>query len=134
MEYEVETIYYLENPEKEIITFATGSQLKYEDTIKDVFGVACLKDLPMMIKYNKSFQDSIRTCHGISEKEITLEMVFRVASKQELLQLRQQMIAKKTSNDENSIQEDFSAPFDSIIRLQEGIFKWDGQKCSYNLV
>ncbi len=136
MEYEVETIYYLENPEKEIITFATGTQLKYEDTIKDVFGVACLKDLPMMIKYNKSFQDSIRSSHGISEKEITLEMVFRVASKTELLQLRQKLQAKATESDngESSNEEEISAPFDSIIRLQEGIFKWDNQKCAYNLV
>ena len=88
MENIIETIYYLENPEKELIRFATGSQLRYEDIIKDVFGVACMNDLPMMIKYNKSFQDSICTKRGVKENEISLEMVLHVASKNELLQFK----------------------------------------------
>lgn len=93
---EIETIYYLENPEKDLKTLATGSQLKYDDIIKDVFGVASIKDLPMMIQYNKSFQDSICSSKGVSENEITLEMVLRIASEMELLQLRKNMLTKLT--------------------------------------
>lgn len=129
----IETIYYLENPEKELIRFATGSQLRYEDIIKDVFGVACINDLPMMIKYNKSFQDSICTKRGVKENEISLEMVLRVASKNELLQL------KKHSSDYKNLEgnenpENITCPFDPIIRLQEGIFKWDQSEFSYKKV
>lgn len=88
LELNVETIYYLENPEAGIIKFATGSQLKYGDIVKEVFGVADINDLLMMIEYNKSFQDSVCKAKGIREDEITLEMIFRVASNQDLVQLK----------------------------------------------
>jgi hypothetical protein len=130
---EIETVYYLENPEKNLIKLATGYQLKYDDIIKDVFGVACLKDLPMMIKYNKSFQDSICATHGVKENEITLEMVVHVATRTELLQFRKQMVEESSVN-EDSEQAELSCPFDSTIRLKEGIFSWDQQNFTYNIV
>jgi hypothetical protein len=86
LEINGKTIYYLENPESGISKIATGLQLKYEDTIKDVFGVADLKDLLMMLKYNKGFQESICKTHGVGEKEITLDLIFRIASKNDLIQ------------------------------------------------
>ncbi len=130
---EIETIYYLENPEKDLKTFATGSQLKYDDIIKDVFGVACIKDLPMMIQYNKSFQDSICSSKGIRENEITLEMVLRVASKMELLQLRNKYV-DRIDNGDNLEPLEAPFPFDPIIRLREGIFQWDQKNFSYDMV
>lgn len=133
MENEIETIYYLENPEKDLITFATGSQLKYDDIIKDVFGVACIHDLPMMIKYNKSFQDSICSSHGVRENEITLEMVLRVASKLEMQQLRKKYLDQNLQ-EESSQSPNIPCPFDPIIRLREGIFSWDQENSSYNMV
>ena len=133
LEYEIETVYYLENPETEKITFATGSQLRYEDTIKDVFGVASIHDLPMMIQYNKGFQSCICKSHGIKENEITLEMIVRIASKMDLLEFKNKVISEKCT-DENSTSEEITCPFDSVIRLQEGIFKWDEDNCSYDKV
>lgn len=130
---EIETIYYLENPERDLKTFATGSQLKYDDIIKDVFGVASIKDLPMMIQYNKSFQDSICSSKGVSENEITLEMVLRIASKMELLQLRKKYV-DQIDNGENLELQESPFPFDPIIRLREGIFKWDQKTFSYDMV
>ncbi|MBB6445249.1 hypothetical protein [Bacillus benzoevorans] len=127
MDYEIETVYYLENPETEQIKFATGSQLRYEDIIKDVFGVASIHDLPMMIQYNKGFQTCLCKSHGIKETEITLEMILRVASKMDLRDFREQYL-KEPEN------EDKSCPFESVIRLQEGIFKWDEEECAYNLI
>jgi hypothetical protein len=129
----IETVYYLENPEKNFRTFATGSQLRYDDIIKDVFGVACINDLPMMIKYNKSFQDSICLSHGVQENEITLEMVIRVASKIEMQQLRTKYIDQHLNTEENQ-SEDIPCPFHPMIRLQEGIFSWDEENFSYTQV
>ncbi|WP_147535269.1 hypothetical protein [Bacillus marasmi] len=133
MATEIETIYYLENPEKNIVKFATGYQLRYDDIVKDVFGVACLKDLPMMIKYNKSFQESLCKSKGIIESQITMEMVVHVASKKELLQLRNELIQDQHQND-SALQENISCPFDTMIRLQEGIFQWDPTSSTYNIV
>lgn len=130
---EIETVYYLENPETKLIKFATGYQLKYDDIIKDVFGVASLKDLPMMIKYNKNFQDSICATHGIKENEITIEMVVHVASKTELNLLRVQMLKENKDNEMNELP-NIQCPFDSTIRLKEGIFSWDQQSSTYNKV
>lgn len=130
LENGIETVYYLENPEKNLIRFATGAQLKYEDIIKDVFGVACLKDLPMMIEYNKSFKDSICASHGVRENEITMEMVLRVASKMEFLQLRKQYVDQYG----DSQLENIPCPFESIIKLRDGIFEWDQKNFSYNKV
>lgn len=127
MDYEIETVYYLENPETEKITFATGSQLRYEDIIKDVFGVASIHDLPMMIQYNKGFQTCLCKSRGIKENEITLEMILRVASKMDLNQFREHYL-----ND--PVNEEKTCPFESVIRLQEGVFKWDDEERSYNLV
>ncbi|MCQ6274923.1 hypothetical protein JMM81_08095 [Bacillus sp. V3B] len=132
MEYEIETIYYLENPETEQITFATGSQLKYDDIIKDVFGVASIHDLPMMIQYNKGFQSCICKNHGVMENEITLEMILRIASKVDLLQLEKQYIENQSiPSQENS---SMPCPFDSTIKLQEGIFQWNDKDSTYNIV
>lgn len=133
MTNEIETVYYLENPETKLIKFATGYQLKYDDIIKDVFGVASLKDLPMMIKYNKNFQDSICATHGIKENEITIEMVVHVASKTELNLLRVQMLKENKDNEINELP-NIPCPFDSTIRLKEGIFSWDQQSSTYNKV
>lgn len=127
LDYEIETIYYLENPETEQIRFATGSQLKYEDIIKDVFGVASIHDLPMMIQYNKGFQTSLCKCHGIKENEITLEMILRVASKMDLQKIKKDDMSNPAIADK-------PCPFESMIRLQEGIFKWDEEECSYHLI
>jgi hypothetical protein len=127
LDYEIETVYYLENPETEQIRFATGSQLRYEDIIKDVFGVASIHDLPMMIQYNKGFQTCLCKSHGIKENEITLEMILRVATKMDLHKFREDYV----NNPDN---DDKPCPFEAMIRLQEGIFKWDEEEGSYNPV
>ncbi|MDR7236821.1 hypothetical protein [Neobacillus drentensis] len=137
MENFIETVYFLENPEKNIIKFATGTQLRYEDVIKEVFGVACINDLHMMIQYNKSFQTSICNSHGISEKKITLDKILRVASKIDMLQLKNQLIDQKTNSlDEEAEDGNFpiTCPFNDTIKLQEGIFQWDDNNFSYNAV
>ena len=105
LEYEVETIYYLENPETDQVTFATGSQLRYEDIVKNVFGVASIHDLPMMIQYNKSFQSSICKSHGVTENEVKLEMVLRIASKMDLLQLKKQYLDDQKNDQSASLEE-----------------------------
>lgn len=128
MHNEVETVYYLENPETEKIAFATGTQLRYDDIIKDVFGVACINDLNMMIQYNKNFQSYICQSNGVLEDEITLEMILRVATKIDLLELKKKMV------DQYQSEELIPRPFDSMIRLQEGIFEWDEKDSSYNFV
>lgn len=123
----IETIYILENPEKNIRKFATGYQLRYDDTIKEVFGVACLHDLTMMLQFNKSFQESICKKDGITENNITLNCIVRIASKDELHQLKKQLEEKMNQDNLNSI----PCPFNSIVKLQEGIFKWDDSNSSY---
>jgi hypothetical protein len=137
MENSIETVYFLENPEKNIIKFATGTQIRYEDVIKEVFGVACINDLHMMIQYNKNFQTSICNSHGISEKKITLDRVLRVASKMDMLHFKKQLMdQKKEGVDDEPLDVDLSIqrPFDSTIKLQEGIFRWDDNNFSYNAV
>ncbi len=133
MSYDIETIYYLANPETDQFAFATGSQLRYEDIIKEIFGVASIHDLPMMIQYNKSFQTSICKYFGVLENEINLEMIVRVATKMDLLQLKKQSEEQRQQMDEDG-EHNISCPFDSVIRLQEGIFQWDDEHSSYNLV
>jgi hypothetical protein len=133
MDNSIETVYFLENPEKNITKFATGTQLRYEDVIKEVFGVACINDLNMMIQYNKTFQTSICNSHGISEQKITLDKILRVASKMDMLRLKNQLMDQKS----NSLDDEDLAiqrPFDSLIKLQEGIFRWDDSNFSYNAV
>jgi hypothetical protein len=136
LEYEVETIYYLENPETDQVTFATGSQLRYEDIVKNIFGVASIHDLPMMIQYNKSFQTSICKSHGVMENEVTLEMVLRVASEMDLQKLKKQYIEDQNIDQSEPLEETnlIPCPFDSMIRLQEGIFQWNDKNSSYNIV
>lgn len=124
MENQIDTIYILENPEKNVIKFATGYQLKYDDIIKDVFGVACLNDLEMMIQFNKPFQDSICANKKINVNKISLNAVLRVASKTELLQLRNELLDEVGNLP-------IPRPFDSVIKLQEGIFHWDETKSTY---
>lgn len=133
----IETVYLLDNPEKNITKFATGTQLIYEDIIKEVFGVACINDLHMMIRYNKSFQDSICSSHGgISEGNITLNMIIRVASKIDLLRFKKQLIDQTNNSMEEPQEGDLpiQCPFDPTIQLQEGIFSWDDSEFSYNSV
>lgn len=136
LEYEIETIYFLENPETHKTAFATGSQLQYEDIIKDIFGVACLHDLSMMIQYNKGFQTCICENYGVSEHEIKLELVLRVASKMDLLQLRSKLLEDQNSDEQDikTDKESISCPFDTTIRLQEGIFKWDNHASTYQQI
>lgn len=126
MKNPIETIYILENPEKNIIKFATGYQLKYDDTIKDVFGVACLNDLEMMIQFNKPFQDSICAGKNISVKNISLNQIIRIATKSELLHLREQLLEQFGDTP-------IQRPFDATIMLKEGIFRWDEVNSSYIL-
>ncbi|WP_040208881.1 hypothetical protein [Neobacillus jeddahensis] len=137
MENAIETVYFLENPEKNIIKFATGTQLRYEDVIKEVFGVACINDLHMMIQYNKSFQTSICNCYGISEKKITLDKIIRVASKTDLLRLKKHLLEQQREQVENvQLVEDqhIQRPFDAVIKLQEGLYQWDDANFSYSAV
>jgi hypothetical protein len=121
---QIDTIYILENPEKKIIKFATGYQLKYDDIIKDVFGVACLNDLQMMIQFNKPFQDSICNSKNVNLKDLSLKQVIRIASRNELHQLREKLL-------EELGKLPIPRPFDSTIQLQEGIFHWDETKSLY---
>lgn len=125
MQNNIETIYILENPEKNIIQFATGYQLRYEEIIKEVFGVACMNDVHMMLQFNRSFQESICKRDHIHENKLSIERIVRVATKNELLQLRKQLIEKQGF--EGSI----PCPFHSIIQLKDGIFKWDESNSSY---
>lgn len=136
MEYEIETIYFLENPETNKTAFATGTQLQYEDIIKDVFGVACLHDLSMMIQYNKGFQTCICENFGINEHEIKLELVLRVASRTDMLELRRELLQTQNSDEQviKTDNESISCPFDTTIRLQEGIFKWDDHASTYQQI
>ncbi|GHH99007.1 hypothetical protein [Neobacillus kokaensis] len=129
MKKTIEKIYILENPEKNIVKFATDYQLRYDNIIKDVFGVACLSDLDMMIQFNKTFQESISQKLGISEKKVSLHTVVRIASKNELLRLKKEMLAAIEQNKESETL--IPCPFDSIIQLQDGIFKWDAEISSY---
>ncbi|MCM3691105.1 hypothetical protein [Neobacillus niacini] len=124
MKNQIDTIYILENPEKSIIKFATGYQLKYDDIIKDVFGVACLNDLQMMIQFNKPFQDSICTSKSINLNELSIKQVIRIASRNELLQLREQLMEQLGDLP-------IPRPFDTTIQLQEGIFHWDETNSLY---
>nr|WP_263328560.1 hypothetical protein [Neobacillus sp. Marseille-Q6967] len=125
MNQNIETIYILENPEKNITQFATGYQLRYDDIIKDVFGVACMNDVHMMIQFNKSFQESICKRDHIHENNLSIDRVIRVATKNELLQLRDQLMGEQ-GNSAN-----IPCPFDAVIKLQDGIFKWDENNSSY---
>ncbi|MDQ0225683.1 hypothetical protein [Metabacillus niabensis] len=98
MNLDADTIYCLENPEAGIKRIATGKELKYEDVVKEVFGVADINDLMMMIEYNKQFQLSVCNAHGIQEDEIKLEMIFRVATAQD----KKQAIAMNTEGNVSS--------------------------------
>lgn len=123
---QIETIYYLENPEDGVKKWVTASQLKYENIIKDVFGVALVSDLPIMIQYNKKFQESICDANQITTNQICLDMIFRIASKTDLLEYRNRYLA-----DKNSEAEIIPPPFDPVIKLNEGIFKWNENNSSY---
>ncbi|WP_251555495.1 hypothetical protein [Neobacillus muris] len=128
MKDSIETIYILENPEKNIVKFATDYQVRYEDIIKDVFGVACISDLHMMLQFNKGFQESICKRNGIMENKITLKCVIRIASKEDLLQLKKQLTEEPSSGSSAS---SVSRPFDAVIQLSDGIFQWDDAHSAY---
>jgi hypothetical protein len=123
---QIETIYYLENPEDGIKKWVTESQLKYENIIKDVFGVALVSDLPIMIQYNKKFQDSICDANHVTTKQISLDMIFRIASKNDILEFKKEYLT-----DQDSQAEIIHPPFDPVIKLNEGIFKWNQNNSSY---
>lgn len=127
MAIQSETIYYIENPEAGIKKFVTESQLKFENIIKDIFGVAFVNDLQMMIQYNKKFQECICKANQISEDEISLDLIFRVATKEDIKQFKKEYLARETANHKESI----APPFNNIIHLHEGIFKWNDKKYSY---
>lgn len=129
MKNRIETIFVLENPEMNVIKFATDYQLRYDDIIKEVFGVACLQDLNMMIKMNKSFQESVCKTKGIDIKNITLDQIVHIASKSELLQFRDQLIQEMGQSHEESVS--IPCPFDTVIKLREGIFEWDENGSAY---
>lgn len=123
---QIETIYYLENPEEGVKKCVTESQLKYDNIIKDVFGVALVRDLPIMIQYNKKFQESICDANQVTLNKIRLDMIFRKASKSDLLEYRKEYLVNK-DREEGMI----PPPFDPIIKLNEGIFKWNDEHSSY---
>jgi hypothetical protein len=123
---QIETIYYLENPEDGVKKWVTASQLKYENIIKDVFGVALVSDLPIMIQYNKKFQESICGANHVTTNQISLDMIFRIASKNDLLEYRNEYLAEKNNEAELT-----SPPFDPVIKLNEGIFRWNENNSSY---
>jgi hypothetical protein len=129
----IETIYYLENPQHHVVKYASITQLKYESIVKDVFGVVCVNDIKKMLRYNKGFRQSVCEARGIEEDEITLDMIFRVASKDDLILLKNSLINKNLHDE--SIPDDqvtiISCPFNLIIQLQDGIYQWDEEKCSY---
>jgi hypothetical protein len=123
---QIETIYYLENPEDGVKRWVTESQIKYENIIKDVFGVALVSDLPIMIQYNKKFQESICDANQVTTSQISLNMIFRIASKNDLLEFKKEYLADKVSEAEI-----VPPPFDSVIKLNEGIFEWSKMNSSY---
>jgi hypothetical protein len=126
VEIQIETIYYLENPEEGVKKWVTESQLKYEDIIKDVFGVALVSDLPIMIQYNKRFQDCICNAYQIAPSQISLNMIFRVASRNDLLEYREEYLAQKDLDEEIIL-----PPFHPVIKLSDGIFQWNEENSSY---
>ncbi|OIK05549.1 hypothetical protein BIV60_27670 [Bacillus sp. MUM 116] len=135
MKDSVETVYILENPEKKITRFATGSQIRYDDVIKEVYGVASIQDLSMMIQFNKGFHDSICEKYEIKGNKISIDILVRIASKSELLQFKKQLV-EKSREDVNFTSEQVVAilqPFNDTIRLQEGIFEWNDNDFSYDL-
>ncbi|WP_223590601.1 hypothetical protein [Neobacillus bataviensis] len=125
----IQSVYILENPEQNMIKFATDYQLRYGNIIKEVFGVACIEDLSLMIQFNRSFQESICKRNGISEKKITIDKIIRIATKKELLQLKTELIEKMGRFSQGNVS--ISRPFDTEIILQDGIFKWDEKNSSY---
>ncbi|MGM0875843.1 MAG: hypothetical protein ACQEWV_13880 [Bacillota bacterium] len=52
-----------------------------------------------MIEYNKSFQESICKANRIGAQEITLAMIFRVPSTNDLIQLNDQVLNEKNDGE-----------------------------------
>nr|WP_241993907.1 hypothetical protein [Mesobacillus foraminis] len=123
----IEKVFYLENPEAGIKKFATESQIRVENIVKDVFGVATIGDLPMMIKYNKKFQGSVCDVNQIKPSEITVDLIFRVATKNDLLPLKIHYQQLKEHNNQDAD----TPPFNTVIQLGDGIFQWDDSTNSY---
>ncbi|WP_026576264.1 hypothetical protein [Bacillus sp. UNC438CL73TsuS30] len=135
MNNSIETVYILENPEKKITRFATGSQIRYEDVIKEVYGVASIQDLPMMIQFNKGFHDSICERYGIIGNKISIDRLIRIASKDELLLFKKQLVERSREEIKGTMEQVITipCPFNATIRLQEGIFEWNDSDFSYDL-
>lgn len=136
MNNSIETIFVLENPAENIVKFATEYEIRYNDIIKQVFGVSNFNDLTMMIQFNKGFQECICERYGISKNKISINQIIHVASKKDLLYLKKQIMENKSmqSNQFSSADKDIPRPFSMVIKLKEGIFKWDEADCSYNQV
>lgn len=126
----VEKVFYLENPEAGIKRFATESEIRIDNIVKDVFGVATIGDLPMMIQYNKKFQDSICDANQIGPNEITLDLIFRIAAKKDLLLLKKHYQMLKEQNSQDAC----TPPFNAMIKLEDGIFRWNDKTFSYHPV
>lgn len=123
----VETIYYLENPQRNISTYASTTQLTVESVVKDVFGVACVADIKIMLQYNKEFRKSISQLHNAMDDDLTLEMVFRVASKEDLLRFKKSLLESSLNDAETSI----DCPFSATIQLQDGRYTWNESTSVY---
>ncbi|MFP7735416.1 hypothetical protein ACLHDF_18740 [Priestia aryabhattai] len=123
----VETIYYLENPQRNISTYASTTQLTVESVVKDVFGVACVADIKIMLQYNKEFRKSISQLHNAADDDLMLEMVFRVASKEDLLRFKKSLLESSLNDTETSIE----CPFSATIQLQDGRYTWNESTSVY---
>jgi hypothetical protein len=77
-----------------------------------------------MIQFNKPFQDSICNSKSINVNELSLKQVIRIASRNELLQLRDRLMEQLGDLP-------IPRPFDTTIQLQEGIFHWDETNSLY---
>ncbi|MFQ6582984.1 hypothetical protein [Priestia megaterium] len=123
----VETIYYLENPQRDISTYASTTQLTVESVVKDVFGVACVADIKIMLQYNKEFRKSISQLHNAMDDDLTLEMVFRIASKEDLLRFKKSLLESSLDDTEASV----DCPFSTTIQLQDGRYTWNESTSVY---
>ncbi|MEH7255214.1 hypothetical protein V7111_24210, partial [Neobacillus niacini] len=66
----------------------------------------------------------ICTNKEINVNKISLTTILRIASKTELLQLRNELLEEVGNLP-------IPRPFDSVIKLQEGIFHWDETNSTY---
>src|SRR6478735_3803717 len=94
---------------------------------KEVLGVACVADIKIMLQYNKEFRKSISQLHNAMDDDLTLEMVFRVASKEDLLRFKKSLLESSLDDAETSI----DCPFSATIQLQDGRYTWNESTSVY---